>query len=232
LSVPVETILSPITAFLTGFYNCITNSWESYIALVGVKRQNEKLLMEITELKKISLQYKEAIVENKRLRKLLSFSKNTQTTLIPAEVIGENPTNLFRTIVINKGIVDGVEKNLPVISHDGLVGKVLSVYPSSAQVQLVTDGNSGIPAMIQRTRDRGILYGAGVGKARLKFVSVLSDIKQGDVVITSGLGVIYPKGILTGKVLAVERNEYDLFLTITVAPSVNFSKLEEAFVIR
>ena len=86
--------------------------------------------------------------------------------------------------------------------------------------------------MIQRTRDRGILYGAGVGKARLKFVSVLSDIKQGDVVITSGLGVIYPKGILTGKVLAVERNEYDLFLTITVAPSVNFSKLEEAFVIR
>ena len=149
-STPVMMVFSPVVSSLTSFYNLVTGLWDDYIDLVKVKRRNKELLAEIARLKKISLKYKEVMVENRRLRKLLSFSKNTQSVLIPAEVIAENPTNWFRTIVINKGKSDGVKENLTVISHEGLVGKVLSVYSTYAQVQLITDNNSENPETQQR----------------------------------------------------------------------------------
>jgi rod shape-determining protein MreC len=151
--------------------------------------------------------------------------------MISAEVIAYSPSAWFRTIVINKGLRDGVKKDMPVVTWEGVVGKVMRTSPGSSIILLVIDRNSSIDVLVQRTRARGIVEGDGGSRCQLQHVPRTDDIEAGDHLITSGLGGIFPKGLSMGDVVRVERKEYGLFQEVEVRPSADFSRLEEVMVI-
>jgi len=176
----------------------------------------------------------EARKENARLRELLRFTQAVPNTYIPAEVIGRNPDSWFNTAVINKGTADGVLRDDPVVTASGLVGRVTKVSANTASVMLLVDPDSGVGGLIQRTRDAGVVVGqAGPAQIlKMKLFSRESDVKPGDVVVTSGLGSFFPKGLPVGKVLSVGRGDYGLVSTADVQPFANFDRLEEVLVLK
>ncbi len=202
-----------------------------YFLLVGLSDENprlkkevERLLGEINKLKE-----KEALAG--RLQKLLNFKEAYPLDLIAANVIGRETGPWFQTFMINKGSTDGVLVDMGVIVPTGVVGKVIKTFPHHAQVLLMTDTNSAIAGIVQRTREEGIVQGIGGGGARLKYLPRLSEVIVGDILITSGLEGSFAKGIPIGRIKKVERPEDSFFLNITLTPEILFSKLEEVLVL-
>jgi rod shape-determining protein MreC len=151
--------------------------------------------------------------------------------MIAAEVVAYSPSAWFRTIVINKGQRDGVRKGLPVMTWEGVVGKVMRISSTSSVILLVIDRNSSVDCLVQRTRTRGILEGEGGGRCFLRYVPRTEDIQVGDHIVTSGLEGIFPKGLSMGEVVRVEKKAYGLFQEIEVMPSADLSRLEEVMVL-
>jgi len=151
--------------------------------------------------------------------------------MIPAEVIASSPSAWFRTIVINKGHRDGLNKGMPVVTWEGVVGRVMRTSPGSSIILLIVDRNSSVDVLVQRTRARGIVEGDGASRCQLRYVPRTDDIQAGDRIITSGLGGIFPKGLSLGEAVMVEQKDYGLFHVVEVRPSADFSRLEEVMVI-
>jgi len=150
---------------------------------------------------------------------------------VAVSVVAEEVTPWFRTVVVNRGSQDGIREGLPVVALNGVVGRVIKIGATSAKVLLLTDHASAIAATIQRSRARGVVKGGGGNLCSLEFASRQDDIKLGDIVITSGIGGVYPKGIPIGEVTMVKKGEYGIFQTVTIRPSVNLSRLEELLVL-
>ena len=177
--------------------------------------------------------------ENKILREQLGFSKTLTYGHIPAEVIGKDPGNIFSTIVIDKGSRDGVKKDMPVVAFQngfqGLVGKVQVVSPHSSIVQPIVDPNCYVAARLQSSRYEGLVSGAGSATEQVTMNYVQKrardEIKYGDLVITSGMNSIYPKGIYIGRVRSIGAKEWQTSLELTLQPIVDFARLEYVFVV-
>jgi len=216
-------------------FHWTVDSWlrlvHQYIALVGVYRENEKLLQEMKRLRMENDVLREYEHEVSRLRRLLLFKEKVKAEMIPAEVIAYSPEASFRTATINKGERDRVVKGMPAVTWEGVVGRVLHSTKEASRILLIIDRNSSIDVLVQRTRTRGILEGEGGAVCHLRYVSRQEDLKVGDVLVTSGLSGIFPKGLHVGKIVSVERKDYSLFQEITVEPGVDFSRLEEIFVL-
>ncbi len=198
---------------------------ESFDSLINerdvLKKKAAELSKELTELK-------EASIENERLRGLLSFKKAGSYKLIPAQVIGRDSTNWYRTIIINKGTNQGVGKDMPVVLPEGLVGKVIQADKDLSQVMLMIDPNLKVSSLVQLSREAGIVEGCGrTGLSKMKYLSPQTIAQPGDIVISSGLGGIYPKGIIIGRIKKIERDSGGLYSYAWIEPAVNFSKLEE-----
>jgi rod shape-determining protein MreC len=204
---------------------------QNYILLGDLKQENLRLQEEVRRLQRENDELRESVYAVQRLQRLLQFKERMPVAMIPAEVIASSPSAWFRTIVINKGLHDGVEKDMPVVTWEGVVGKVMRVSPGSSIVLLVVDRNSSIDVLVQRTRTRGLVEGDGGSRCQLRHVPRTDDIEAGDHLITSGLGGVFPKGLSMGDVIKVERKEYGLFQEIEIRPSVDFSRLEEVMVI-
>lgn len=204
---------------------------QNFILLGDLKQENLRLQEEVRRLQRENDELRESVYTVQRLQRLLQFKERVPATMIPAEVIAYSPSAWFRTIVINKGLHDGVEKDMPVVTWEGVVGKVMRVSPGSSIVLLVVDRNSSIDVLVQRTRTRGLVEGDGGSRCQLRHVPRTDDIEAGDHLITSGLGGIFPKGLSMGDVVRVEKKEYGLFQEIEIRPSADFSRLEEVMVI-
>jgi rod shape-determining protein MreC len=174
--------------------------------------------------------------EAKRLRSLLEFRDQNieHFTLQSCRVIARSPNNWYQTITIDAGVEDGIEKNMPVINPDGLVGCVAAVSDKTAQVYLITDREIAVGAILQENRDtKGIVEGrADSNSLRMVNIPYYSEAKPGETVVTSGLSEIYPKGIKIGQIEDVTREENGLLLLANVKPAVNFDRLEEVMVIK
>ena len=133
--------------------------------------------------------------------------------------------------MINKGAVHGLKTGMPVIAPPGLIGRLIDVSWHASKVLLFIDENSNVGAIVQRTRTQGIISGAGPRGLILKYISKTQDVKEGDVIVSSGMGGVFPKGLLIGQVSHVDRQDDGLFLKINVAPFVDFSKLEEILIL-
>ena len=224
-------VLSPPQRIFHGAVAAIRSVFQDYILLADLKEDNLRLQEEVRRLQRENTELRESAYAVKRLRGLLQFKERVPATMIPAEVIAYSPSVWFRTIVINKGIRDGVGKGMPVVTWEGVVGKVMRTTPGSSVIVLVVDRNSSIDVLVQRTRTRGILEGDGGSRCQLQHVPRTDDIVAGDLLITSGLGGVFPKGLSLGVVMSVERKEYGLFQEVEVRPSADFSRLEEVMVI-
>ncbi len=170
--------------------------------------------------------------ENERLKNFINFRKNIPYYTVPASIIGRDPSNWSNSIIIDKGSGDGVRQNRAVLSTKGLVGRVLEVGRRSAKILLISDPNSKVGVMIQRNRQGGILTGRPDGRCKMIYISLDSDVAPGDKVITAGLGEIFPKGVLVGEVIKVDKEPGRLYKYAVVKTADDLSRLEEVLCIK
>jgi rod shape-determining protein MreC len=201
--------------------------WKRYLFLVGLEDENRRLRHENTVLNEQVNRHKEGYLEGIRLRKLLSIKDDFKHRAVVARVIDSDRTTLFKTLLINKGTAEGLRVGLPVLAERGIVGRIIETSWHASRVLLVIDENSNVDALIQRSRAQGILQGAGPAGCNLKYISRVEDVQAGDVVLSSGLAGVFPKGLLLGVVTGASRREGGLFQKIDVSPAVDFGKLEE-----
>jgi len=224
-------MLRPIQALNRAVNRGVFGLWDAYIALVGVKSDNVKLMDRLAVLEAENSRLLEFEHENKRLRSLLGVSEITGLSGMVANIIAYDPSNWIQAVSIDRGSSDGVEVGMPVIEGNGVVGQVISAGVTSARVLLLTDHSSGVDSIIQGSRTRGIVEGSGGFQARWNYVLTEDEVAVGDRVITSGLGGVFPKGLLVGIVSDLgEKRSGKLFQHIEIKPSVDFSRLESVLV--
>jgi rod shape-determining protein MreC len=209
----------------------LNDVWKRYLFLVGLGEENRRLRTLNAALGEQINLYREGHIEGMRLRKLLNLAEHLSGRVVAARVVDRSRSSLFKMILINRGTADGLQVGLPVLSEQGIVGRVIETAWHASQVLLLIDENSNIDALIQRSRTQGILQGAGSAGCNLKYISRVEEVQVGDVVLTSGMAGVFPKGLLLGVVSAVSRGREGLFQKVDVAPAVDFTKLEEVLVL-
>ncbi len=229
------TAATPMQWLTVAVVDTLTRSWRRYVALAGAAEENERLRAEVAALKEELGELKEDRLENERLHLLVELKERAPNVpMIAARVISTAPTPLFRALRINKGSRHGVQVGSAVVVHDGVVGRVAALSAFSSDVMLIVDTNSSIDVLVQRTRARARVRGEG-GDAGMSLVSEhlarTADVEPGDVLVTSGTGETFPKGLAVGTVLALTRGAFGLYQHARAEPSVDFSRLEEVMVI-
>ncbi len=222
---------APFQELVTRTMRFARDVWRDYFYLVDVARENHKLRTQLNEAAEKSNQWQEIELANERLRNLLDFQKTISGQVVAAEVIGRDPSAWFKTLIIDKGRVDGVIKGLPVVMPRGIAGQVVEVSSHYAKVMLIIDRNSAVDALVQRTRARGVVKGESAGLCRLHYVLRKNDVRVGDTIVSSGLDGVYPKGLRIGRVSDVQDHDAEIFHEIKVVPFVDFEKLEEVLVV-
>jgi len=209
----------------------VRNLWSGYLALQGVHAENNALKHELQALQ-VRLQQERAEAQRTdSLRQLLELRERANLDTTAAEVIAASASTEFRTVTIDKGTGEGLKSDMAVISPAGVVGRVILPSGRAAKVQLLIDRNAAAGGLIERTRVQGVVEGFGDGSLRLEYVPGTADVKPGDLVVTSGIDGIYPKGFVIGTIEQVERGSVGYHL-ITVRPAVDFTRLEEVLVVR
>jgi rod shape-determining protein MreC len=216
-----------ITRLTTG----VANVWSDYIGLLHVRDENKRLQEELDKFKETNIKYREAVATNVRLSKLLQIKDSLPPPTLTAQIVGRDPSLWFRTIIIDRGSSEGVEKGMPVVTVEGVVGQILDTSPNYSKVLLANDPNSAVDVLVQKNRVQGILKGNGSNGFNLLYVLKNADVEKGDAIVTSGLGDIFPKGLPVGKVSEVTKSKRGMFQKIVVEPSVDFSQLEYLIII-
>ena len=224
--------MRPLQSITAAVIDAVTGAWRTYVALVGVHQENERLRRRIVELEQEAVRLSEVEQTDKRLEALLNLRSGFDGDLQSAQIIGRDPLPWFSTVIINKGEADGVHKNAAVLSPLGVVGQIMTAGAHSARVLLITDHNSGVDAVVQRSRARGIVEGALDGACVMKYLKRGEDVEVGDRIVTSGLDGIFPKGIMVGEVTRVMRGNRGLLQVAEVKPAVRFDRIEEVLVAR
>ena len=223
-------VLGTAQTGVTGAINYFGNAWSNYIALINVRKENTLLREDVSKYQALNVEYREARATNIRLSKLLELKESLPPPTLSANIIGRDPSQWFKTFIIDRSNSDGVAKGMPVVTVSGVVGHVLDGGSNHAKVLQANDPNSAIEVIIQDTRTQGIVKGIGTAY-RLHYVLKNNTVKVGDQLVTSGLGGVFPKGLPVGTVSSVVSNRRGMFLDIEVQPAVDFSKLEHVIII-
>jgi rod shape-determining protein MreC len=225
----VDAVL-PLEKGIVWLKSGVGNLWHGYVYLRGVRQENRDLKDQIEKLRLEQVRLNEDAEQARRLQALLGFKEQYIVKTVAAQVIGSSGSEQSRSIYIDKGSHDGVDKDMAVITADGVVGKVLRVFNSTSQVLLIDDLSSGVGAILEKSRLQGVLKGTPAGELVLEKVMADEQVQAGDKVITSGGDQIFPKGLPVGTVTKVTKGS-ELFLNIRVRPFSNLSRLEEVLVI-
>lgn len=223
-------VTGPFVSLVSGTVGSVGGLWNSYVDLRGIRRENLELRTKLGRLEELGRQGEEFRRENVRLRELLALKESLPLPSLAAEVLTLGSSGQARTALINRGTRDGVQRNMPVVNRQGVVGRVIAVGSGVAKLQLLVDPNSGVAGLFQRTRGQGMVVGMGDRGCRMEYISPLEGVEVGDVVVTSGLDRIYPKGITIGIVTTVEEAD-QLTKSVMIQPEVDFRRLEEVLVL-
>lgn len=224
VAAPVQSVGEVVTRPFRGFVSWALDLGVSRSQLEALRTQNTELRNRISTLE-------EARLENIRLKKLAGFTQASQIKTVGARVIGRPSNQWEGVITIDRGSADGVKAGMPVVGAQGLLGQTVGVTKNAAKVRLITDPRSGVAAMVQATRAEGIVHGSIEGKLKLDFVSGETTVTAGDVVISSGMGGVYPKGLIVGEVTRVRTTPSSLYQDIEVTPTGRLTGLEEVLVL-
>lgn len=230
---------SPLVEIGSGVQNAysqisqgVQGTVQLYFNLVNTRIENRMLSQKNLKLKAELSSLAELKLENERLNQLLAFKQKTKMSLLPSKVIGTDLVPDHYTLTINRGSDHSVEKNMAVISTGGVIGYITEVFESSSRVLLLVDRYAVIDAIVQRTRTRGLVEGLGSNSCRFSYIaSTDEDIVEGDLLVTSGLNNIFPKGFPIGIISKVEKNRVELKQYFEMKPVTNLYNLEEIFVI-
>lgn len=226
----VLTLSTPLQKGVDVFTEEVGLLWKNYLWLIDARQQNRKLTDQNRQLQGELVAVSEIRLENQRLRRLFDFVDKIDRPALPARVVAEDLSSWARTIVIDKGTREGLHEGLPVVVAEGVVGRVIKVAPNSARVLLITDASSAMASLIQRTRTRGVARGVG-DYLSLDYASREDNLQIGDLLVTSGMGGIFPKGLVIGQVSFAEQGKFGLFQKVEISPSTDFSRLEEVLVL-
>ena len=229
---PARTKFSDMLSSPLKFLHSLVASAKKIIPFASLREENSALRGRVDLLSRKLEETKTLYNENERLKSLIDFRKTLPYTTIPAEIIGRDPTNWSNSVIIDKGLASGINQNRAVISVKGLVGRVVEVGKYSARILLITDPNSKVGAIIQRNRQGGVLIGRPDGRCKMIYIALDADVIIGDKVITAGFGSIFPKDILIGEVVRVDREPGRLYKNAIVKTSEGMSRLEEVLCIR
>ena len=221
---PVQSAISKASNYAGGFR-------KKYVDLLHVREENEQLRQELFQYKAANIEYREALATNVRLQKLLDLKESLPPPTLTAEIVGKDPSLWFRTFTINRGSSDGVQKGMPVVTVEGVVGQVLTSSPNYSKVLLATDPNSAVDVITQKTRVHGIVKGLGRDAFGLNYVLKSAVVEKEDFVLTSGLGGVFPKGLMVGTVSEITKSRRGMFQKIEIMPAVDFSQLEHLIII-
>ncbi|MBI5527796.1 MAG: rod shape-determining protein MreC [Deltaproteobacteria bacterium] len=235
LSRAASALIGPFHRAITSGMDGISRAWRGYVWLAGAAQQNLAMHREIDEIRAGDAQRTELGLENRRLLDLLEYRKaNAGHQMKLARVIAGGVSAQADMITVDRGTADGVQKGMAVVSVDGLVGRVFRAFRGHAEVLLVTDRNSAIAGTVQSSRARGIVKGRGLAKGAtcdLEYIPRSETVNEGDLVVTTGLGDFFPKGVVIGKVVGVDRAANYLFQRAVVEPAVKFLSVEEVLVV-
>jgi rod shape-determining protein MreC len=223
-------LITPLEKAVIHSGSAASGAWRNYLYLRGVRKQNRDLQQEIQQLRLERVRLSEDAGQARRLQALLGFREQFISETTPAQVISTTGTDFSRGIFIDKGTKDGLRVDMPVITPDGVIGKIVRAYPSSSLVLLINDPTSGAGVILEKSRLQGILKGTSDGDTVLN--NIMSDEKviPGDMVLTSGGDRVYPKGLPVGTIVGTGPGK-DLFLNVKVKPSARLERLEEVLVI-
>jgi rod shape-determining protein MreC len=223
-------IFSELQRGLSGGISGFRGLWSGYIGLRHLKVENEELKRQLAATQ-VAVQEQRALADRSRgLERLLEMREHLALKTTAADIIGAAAMPDFLTVTIDKGSRAGLQRDMSVIAPAGVVGRIVVPSARSAKVQLLIDRNAAAGALIERSRAQGVVVGSGDERLRMDYVSEVADVVVGDVVVTSGIDGIYPKGFVIGRVDAVEKSG-GAYKRITVAPAVDFRSLEEVLVV-
>lgn len=224
-------LVTPLEGGIDALFRSIGDAWRRYIFLVETGERNRELTAKVAQLTREVNESREMTLECLRLREVLDIKSELDYRSVAARVVGKLRPSVFKTLMINKGTADGIYEGCPVVAVDGIVGRVIETSWDVSKVLLLIDYNSNIDAMVQKTRVEGILQGCGEIGCNLKYIQRSGQVTLGDVVVTSGLAGVFPKGLIIGRVSMVEKENAGLFQKIRVSPSIDLTKLEEVLVL-
>lgn len=226
-------VFSPIGKFFIKTGDKVIGFFEVLLSIKDLAKENTGLQQKNLELEAELSQLKEVEKANEVLRKGLGISEKGQDIIEKASIVGKDIQTEGNWILINKGIKQGMEKDMVVISPEmALVGKIVETMPSFSKVMLITNKESMVAAIIEKGRNEGLVKKEPKGKLFMDFIPRSEKLEIEERVITSGMDNIYPKGILIGKIEDIDLSQNQLFQRITIIPAIDFSKLEEVFIIK
>ena len=222
---PAQSAITYAISPFRGVFSTITH-------LRDLERENEARRDEVAALKSEIVRLREVDIENKRLKDLLGYKDhNPDWKYLNARVIGGGPNNLVQTITIDKGKANGLQEGMTVVASGGLVGKITDVWDNASRVLLLIDPNSSVNAMVQRSRALGVVIGQPGRHITMEYVAQGESVEPGDMVMTSGFGGGFPKGVLIGQVADIGGSDLEVFQQLRLVPAVRFQDLEEVMVI-
>jgi rod shape-determining protein MreC len=226
----VMTIFSPVPKLVHWVGGSLQDMYHGYVDMRGSINENLELRRKVATLTTENLKLRQSEGDLRRLRSLLAYSEQFTMSTSMAQAIMLDTAGRFKSIIIDRGSAGGVEVNDVIANANGLVGRVVLTTKDLAKVQLVTDNNCSVGALIERTRRQGVVRGNGSTNLQMADIPSLADVQPGDRVLTAGIDGVYPRGIPIGLVTKAEPGQ-SLFKTITVKPSVDFGAIEEVIVI-
>ncbi len=225
-------ITTPIQSGLARVNRGAVNVWSTYLDWKNVRAENRRLREENQQLRVDSLQVSETATENQRLRRLLALQERLPLSTVSAEIIAREWGGWVRSLTVNRGRGDKVARLTAVISPEGLIGRVMEVRSGASVIQVLTDPTSTVGAHVVRTRTSGIVEGDPRGTMRLKYMAREGGgIQVGDLVVTSGAGGVFPRGIPVGRVRAIDDRGSALFHYAVLTPVVDFARVDEVLLL-
>jgi rod shape-determining protein MreC len=223
-------VVAELQRAISAGFSSVRDVWSGYGGLRNLKQENEALKREL-ETAQVALQEQRALADRTRsLGQLLELRERANLKTLAAEIIAAGASPEFRTLTIDKGTRDGVSADMAVIAPAGVVGRVVLPSGGAAKVQLLIDRNAAVGALVERSRAQGVVTGTGDARLAMEYVSEVADIKVGDLIVTSGIDGIYPKGYVIGHVESMEKGG-GAYPRITVKPAVDFTSLEDVLVV-
>ncbi len=224
-------LVSPVQNLIVQTTDSIVGSVQAYLLLVDTAEENKRLKEILQNLKNQNNDLQEKLRLRDRVDRLLDYGQRRKENYLLASVVGRDATQWSKTIFIDKGLNQGVRENLAVVLKEGVVGHVIQASGNASKVLLITDSRSSVDALIRDTRSPGVVVGTGNGHCKMIYVPITAEVKEGDKVLSSGMGGVFPKGLLLGTVTRVKKKKQGLFQEIDVAPEADLSRLEEVLIL-
>ena len=225
-------MVTPFARVMHGTGMKIRGVWDGYIDLRHTREKNEELKQDVARLREEQAVFAEDAAQGRRLQALLQFKQQYVTATVAAQVIGTSGSERSHVLMLDKGSADGLRAEQPVITPDGVVGKIRDVFPHSAQLLLLSDTTSGAGVILATTRIRGILRGTDTGEVEINNLTADSRIKAGEQVVTSGGDMVYPRGLPVGVIESIAADPvHQPYTVIRIKPAANLARLEEVLVI-